>query len=231
MIESCLSRRAHFRACQWNATIKTVAGARPRTPHPRDTNREVKDWLIQRYGNVHRGGSINTGGNAGAAASGRVSAVAKSPTALFAEIFPRVGPMVEAQRYLHLLQLHRTLPEYFRQKTQSLRLKAHVRQIPRASLKFMDTLRDRQEAQNGHVRRRPHHINARPRRRRGTADEVENRQEHVLLIAPTVGQNLLAKHGRCLNVPFAIGDATTLTEAATVARCGNLRSNSAKRGL
>ena len=55
-------------------------------------------------------------------------------------------------------------------------------------------------------------------RERARADDVELEKSNVLLIGPTgVGKTLMARTlAKTLHVPFAIGDATTLTEAGYV---------------
>ncbi len=55
-------------------------------------------------------------------------------------------------------------------------------------------------------------------REEGTTDDVEIEKSNILLVGPTgCGKTLMAKTlARLLQVPFAIGDATTLTEAGYV---------------
>ena len=89
---------------------------------------------------------------------------------------------------------------------------------PRTIKEKLDAVRHRPAAgQEGALRRRPQPLQAPQPRRPGPGD-VEVDKSNILLIGPTgSGKTLLARTlAKILDVPFAIGDATTLTEAGYV---------------
>ena len=134
-----------------------------------------------------------------------------------------VGPMVEGPNDIYICSNCTELCQnIFRQEKRKVSgSKPMFGQIPapRQLKEFMDAYVIGQEmakramsvAVHNHYKRLAH-TDA------GGADEIEIDKSNVLLIGPTgSGKTLLAKTlARCLNVPFAIGDATTLTEAGYV---------------
>ncbi len=67
----------------------------------------------------------------------------------------------------------------------------------------------------------------------GSGSEVEIEKSNILLVGPTgSGKTLLARTlAKMLNVPFAIGDATTLTEGGYVGEdVENLLLSDSQRG-
>ncbi len=90
---------------------------------------------------------------------------------------------------------------------------------PREIYEFLDDYIVGQDArQEDPVGRRLQPLQADPVRRRAATGDVELAKSNILLLGPTgCGKTLLAQTlARMLNVPFAIADATALTEAGYV---------------
>jgi ATP-dependent Clp protease ATP-binding subunit ClpX len=133
------------------------------------------------------------------------------------------GPMVEGPRDVYICKscvelCHNIIKQETRKASAG---RAVIREIasPREIHEFIDQYcigQDRAKkilsvAVHNHYKRLQH-IDA------GGSDEVEIDKSNVLMLGPTgSGKTLLAKSlARMLNVPFAIADATTLTEAGYV---------------
>ncbi len=170
-------------------------------------------------GKTPGGGAGGSGGGGGGGFRGR-----KVTNCSFCGKSSReVGPMVEGPNDIYICSNCTELCQnIFRQEKRKVSgSKPMFGQIPapRQLKEFMDQYVIGQEsakramsvAVHNHYKRLTH-ADA------GTTDDVEIDKSNVLLIGPTgSGKTLLAKTlARCLNVPFAIGDATTLTEAGYV---------------
>ena len=146
-----------------------------------------------------------------------------TPTARSAAAHRDVGPLVEGPGDVYIcgecIELCQSIID--QEKKRRGGPKQPPRNIPVAALHQGEArpVRHRPAAgQEGPLGRRPQPLQAaEPRRGQGRGD-VEVEKSNILLIGPTgSGKTLLARTlAKILDVPFAIGDATTLTEAGYV---------------
>ena len=133
------------------------------------------------------------------------------------------GPMVEGPKDVYIckscVELCHNIIKQELKKASTARAVVTEVPAPREIFEFLSQYvvgQDRAKrtlavAVHNHYKRLAHVDNA-------TEDDVELDKSNVLIVGPTgTGKTLLAKTmSRMLNVPFAIGDATTLTEAGYV---------------
>ncbi len=170
------------------------------------------------------GGPIPGGGGAGGGGGFRGRKVTNC--SFCGKSSREVGPMVEGPNDIYICsnctELCQNIFRQEKRKVSGSRPMFGQIPSPRQLKEFMDQYVIGQEAAKRAMSVAVHnHYKRLAHTDAGTAtpgDDIEIDKSNVLLIGPTgSGKTLLAKTlARCLNVPFAIGDATTLTEAGYV---------------
>ena len=170
-------------------------------------------------------GGGGTGGTGGGGSGGGFRGRKVTNCSFCGKSSREVGPMVEGPNDIYICsnctELCQNIFRQEKRKVSGSRPMFGQIPSPRQLKEFMDQYVIGQEsakramsvAVHNHYKRLAHADAA------GTGgDDIEIDKSNVLLIGPTgSGKTLLARTlARCLNVPFAIGDATTLTEAGYV---------------
>ncbi len=189
--------------------------------------------MANQIGGTGGGGIPPAGGSAGAGGTGGTGGGFRgrkvTNCSFCGKSSREVGPMVEGPNDIYICsnctELCQNIFRQEKRKVSGSRPMFGQIPSPRQLKEFMDQYVIGQEtakramavAVHNHYKRLAH-ADAGGVTTPNSPDDIELDKSNVLLIGPTgSGKTLLARTlARCLNVPFAIGDATTLTEAGYV---------------